>query len=347
MLDDAGLTITDIRHAYGAQPVLRGISFKAHPGEILCLLGRSGCGKTTLLRMIAGLELPDAGVIALNGRTLTNPGVFIAPEERGVGFMFQDYALFPHLSILENAVFGAKHARATAMELLERVGLGPLMQRYPHTLSAGEQQRAALVRAITPRPDILLMDEPFSNLDTATRDSVRETTMALLRETGITAIIVTHDATEALRIADRIVLMEAGAIVQIDPPNTLYHRPQTLTAARYFSSLNEIPGICRKGSVTTRLGTFSAPTQNDGPVTVCIRPQDVHISDAGVRARVHSSSFVGAETILALDVEGVMLAASVRGTVALEPNQTVAINISESNIMFFALRQTQGAAHAA
>ena len=343
---DAYLTVAGLRHTYGARPVLRDISFAARRGEILCLLGRSGCGKTTLLRMIAGLDAPDAGVITLNRRNLTHPDAFIAPEKRSVGFMFQDFALFPHLTVLENVLFGAKTARTAALALLDRVGLSALVQRYPHTLSAGEQQRAALVRALMPRPDIILMDEPFSNLDASTREGVRAATLALLRETDTTAIVVTHDPAEAMSIADRIVLMDAGAIVQIGTPEDLYRRPATLTAARYFSALNEVTGTCSQARVTTSLGTFAAPDALDGPVVACIRPQHVRVTPTGIPGRVNAATYLGDETLLDLHVGSATLTAKVQGAGTLKPGQDVSIAITEQNILFFPMNHPQGETHA-
>jgi iron(III) transport system ATP-binding protein len=342
----AALIVDGLHHAYGARAVLRDISFDARRGEIVCLLGRSGCGKTTLLRMIAGLETPDAGVISLNGRNLTHPDAFVPPERRGVGFMFQDYALFPHLTVLENAIFGAKAGQTAATALLERVGLGTLIHCYPHTLSAGEQQRAALVRALLPRPEILLMDEPFSNLDASTRESVRGATLALLRETRTTAIVVTHDPAEAMAIADRIVLMEGGAILQVGTPEDLYCRPTTLAAARYFSALNEISGTCSEARVTTPLGTFAAPDAGDGPVVACIRPQHIRVTPTGISARVGASTFLGEETLLDLHVGGTALTAKLPGAGTLKPGQDVTIAITEQDVLFFPLNHAQGDTHA-
>lgn len=277
------LDISDLTHGYGARAVVDGISLETGGGEILCLLGRSGCGKTTLLRLIAGLERPRAGRIAIDGRVLTGPGIFVSPNKRGVGMMFQDYALFPHLTALANANFGRKAAGGPdALALLGRVGLAQAARRYPHTLSAGEQQRVALVRALVAAPSVMLMDEPFSNLDVGTRDEVRRLTLTLLRETGTTTVIVTHDPAEAMMLADRIVLLHDGRIEQIGTPAELYNAPRSLTVARYFSDLNEVSGA-------------GAPAY--------VRPHDLELvgPGAGGRFRVAELVYTGEHTLVTLE----------------------------------------------
>ncbi len=312
------LSIEGLCHSYGERLVLQDIAFHAEAGEIVCLLGQSGCGKTTLLRLIAGLERVSGGCISLDGIKVSSPSVFVPPERRGVGFMFQDYALFPHLTVFENAMFGfqthTQEAVGWVTDMLAHVGLDALSGHYPHMLSAGEQQRAALVRALAPRPRILLMDEPFSNLDVGTRDGARDTTLALLDERGSTAVIVTHDPAEAMRIADRIVLMHAGKLVQIGTPADIYRRPNSLYAARYFSDLNEIDGMCKDGEVATALGAFPAPGLDSGPATLCIRPHDIELSggDGCWTGRVKSIAFLGESTLLSLDVDGLATALRVK-----------------------------------
>ena len=211
----ARLSFEDIRHGYHGRETLRGVSLTAEPGEVLCLLGPSGSGKTTLLRIAAGIEAQLSGRLLLNDREVAGPSVFVPPEQRGIGLMFQDFALFPHISVVENVRFGltampAREGISEAMAALERVGLAHCAQKYPHALSGGEQQRVALARALAPRPGVLLMDEPFSGLDSRLKDTVRADTLAILRETRATAVVVTHDAEEAMRMADRIALLRDG-----------------------------------------------------------------------------------------------------------------------------------------
>jgi iron(III) transport system ATP-binding protein len=342
-VDSAYLAIDAIEHHYAGTAVLHGVTLHAGRGEILCLLGRSGCGKTTLLRLIAGLERPSAGSIALSGTQLTSAAAFLPPEKRGIGFMFQDYALFPHLTVLENTTFGLKKNDAqgivTAKALLAKVGLETHADRYPHTLSAGEQQRAALVRALAPRPAILLMDEPFSNLDARTRDGVRDMTLTLLRETQTPAIIVTHDPSEAMRIGDRIALMQAGRLVQVGAPEEIYRRPTSLYAARYFSDLNEFEATCRNGRVTTPFGDFPAPELNEGPAIVGVRPHDMSVmsTGAGLQARVTAVAYLGDSTQITLQTDALTtpLKAILKGAPHFTPGQDVRIACAPEDVLFF------------
>jgi iron(III) transport system ATP-binding protein len=337
------LEMIGLRQQFGATVAVADVSLSAFPGEILCLLGHSGCGKTTLLRAAAGLEQPDAGVVRLNGRDVVRPGLFVPPEQRGVGMMFQDYALFPHLSVLDNVRFGltrlpAAKAHTVAMEALVRVGLAHYAHDYPHVLSGGQQQRVALARALAPHPEILLMDEPFSNLDQRMRERIRDETMALLREKGTTALVVTHDPAEAMLISDRVALMEMGHIVQIGTPGELYRRPATLFAARYFCDLNEVTGEIVDGRVETVLGTFSAEGLRDGRCVVCIRPQAVVLVGQGIAATVERNRFTGEADLLTFrpqGLDGVLEARLPPGT-GPEPGSQAHLAIDPSGVMVFA-----------
>ena len=248
----ARLTFDDLSRRCGATLALDHVSLDIAPGEILCLLGPSGCGKSTLLRIAAGVERPSAGRVLLDEQEVGGPERFVPPEKRGVGLMFQDFALFPHLSILDNAAFGLKsltrrEAKAEAHAALDRVGLAHYANEYPHILSGGEQQRVALARAIAPRPSVLLMDEPFSGLDPRLREKMREETLAILHQTRATSIVVTHDAEEAMPMGDRVALMRAGRIVQTGDALDLYRAPKDILAARTFSDLNGLPPAWSKG----------------------------------------------------------------------------------------------------
>ena len=241
----ARLTFEEVSRRYGDILALDHVSLDIAPSEILCLLGPSGCGKSTLLRIAAGVERPSAGRVLLDGQEVAGPDRFVPPEQRGIGLMFQDFALFPHLTIRDNVAFGLKslsrrEARAEAHAALERVGLAHYAGEYPHILSGGEQQRVALARAIAPRPSVLLMDEPFSGLDPRLREKMREETLAILHETRATSIVVTHDAEEAMRMGDRVALMRQGRIVQTGKALELYRAPKDILAARTFSDLNEL-----------------------------------------------------------------------------------------------------------
>src|SRR5918997_3791500 len=266
----AELRFENVSQVYGGTRALDGVSLTVAPGEIVCLLGHSGCGKTTLLRVAAGVEIPSEGRVLLDGIEVSGPKTLLPPEQRGTGLMFQDYALFPHLTVLENVTFGLRDlppraAQASACQALARVGLEGKASTYPDVLSGGEQQRGALARSIAPRPGVLLMDEPFSNLDRRMRDAIREETIAILRETGATTMVVTHDPEEAMMIADRIVLMRSGRIVQHGTAEDIYLRPKDLFAARFFCDFNEVEGVVRNGQVSTPVGVFPAPDLPDGP----------------------------------------------------------------------------------
>ncbi len=339
----ARLDIIDIHQSFGAVTAVQGFSLAVEPGEIVCLLGQSGCGKTTLLRVVAGLEVPDRGRVLLGARELVGPGHFMPPEQRGVGMMFQDYALFPHLTILENIRFGLSRlepakAQAVALRALERVGLSHAANDYPHTLSGGQQQRVALARALAPRPGLLLMDEPFSNLDQRLRERVRGDTMALLRESAATGLVVTHDPVEAMLIADRIALMQHGLMVQMGAPEELYERPATLFAARYFCDLNEIPGEVRAGRASCALGMFDAPGVADGPCVVCIRPQAISFGAEGVEAVTLNRRFIGEARLVACAVEGLAAPLELRLAPGEGPTQgeRVRLRIEAAGALVFA-----------
>jgi len=331
---------------FEAVRVLDHIDLTIAEGEVVCLLGPSGCGKSTLLRLAAGIEAPTGGRITLDGREIAGPDRFVPPEERGIGLVFQDYALFPHLTARENVMFGLSDIRQAEKQriadaALERVGLGGLRDAYPGVLSGGEQQRVALARAIVPRPRVLLMDEPFSNLDRRMRDAVREDTVGLLRETGATALIVTHDPEEAMRIGDRIALMRSGRIVQAGTPEMLYRAPADLMAARFFCEMNEIPGVVRSGRVETPLGTFLAEGLRDGEdCVVCVRPQAIRIRPAGfcLPGRLIARRFLGEfETldIIAAGHDRPLVARRAAASAPLEPGIEIGIDVALAEALVF------------
>lgn len=308
----ARLDIRGVSRRYGRTPALDDVSLSLSPGEILAVLGDSGCGKSTLLRLVAGLDAPDAGEIRIDGRRVAGRGGDEPPETRGVGLMFQDYALFPHLTVLANIRFGLSHlsgaqARAVARERLAEVGLAGREESYPATLSGGEAQRVALARALAPRPRVLLLDEPFSNLDAGTRERVRADTLAVLRQDGISAILVTHDAAEAVEFADRIALMRGGRLIQCDTAETLYRAPVDPFAAKALGEIVTVAGLASGGRLTTPLGTVRLPAPApEGAVQVCLRPEAIRIvpPGEGVPGRVLRRSFAGASTRIDVDVAG-------------------------------------------
>lgn len=241
------------------------VSFSLNKGEILALVGESGSGKTTLLRLIAGLEHPDAGTMRLGGEIIVNGQKSLVANKRKTGMVFQDYALFPHLTIFENVAFGLnglnkKEAATRVYETLELTGLKEDVKKYPHQLSGGQQQRVALARALAPRPMLLLMDEPFSNLDTILRDQVREEVRQIIKAVGITAILVTHDTKDAFSTADKIAVMLDGKLLQIDTPDTLYNDPNTTYVAELFGKSNNLEATVEPGGFQTPFGFVSRPS---------------------------------------------------------------------------------------
>jgi iron(III) transport system ATP-binding protein len=341
------LTLEGVSRRFGRLMALDEIDLDVQPGAIVSLLGHSGCGKTTLLRVAAGVEVPTAGRVLVDGLEVASPEVFVPPERRSIGLMFQDYALFPHLTILRNVMFGltALDRKARAQEAraaLARVGLEHLADSYPHEASGGEQQRVALARAIVPRPGILLMDEPFSGLDSRLRDSVRADTLSVLRETGATAVIVTHDPEEAMRMSDRIVLMRRGRIVQQGSAQDLYDRPQNLFVARFFSHLNELEGTVRGGQAVTRIGAFDAGGSGEGrAVVVAIRPQGVRLTPGsegdGTPGRIVSRHFLGEIDLFDVAVEGLdaYLVAKARTAERLVPGAEVRVGFDPRDVLVF------------
>ncbi len=309
----AKLTFERVTCDFDGSPVLRGVSLTVAPGEVVCLLGPSGSGKTTLLRIASGVERPTAGRVLLNDQEVAGPNRFVPPEQRSVGLMFQDFALFPHLTILDNVAFGLRSlpqhlARREALNILARVGLERYANAYPSTLSGGEQQRVALARAIVPRPAVMLMDEPFSGLDVQLRDSMQDETLKLLRETRATCLMVTHSPDEAMRLGDRIAVMRDGRLVQVGTAEELYRNPADLFVARLFSEINEIPLVVTGGALRTPLGTFSAPEFNEGDaIILCIRRRAIRIledGDTGLQGRVLSTRFLGDLVTLEIGVQG-------------------------------------------
>ncbi|MBX3491603.1 MAG: ABC transporter ATP-binding protein [Parvibaculum sp.] len=275
------LAFRNVGHRYGDHQVLSGVSLEARAGEILCLLGPSGSGKTTLLRLAAGLEILQEGSIDLGGAVLAMPGRALPPEKRPFGMVFQDNALFPHLTVAENIAFGLsrrpkeEQARIVAQRLAA-VGLSGFEPRYPHTLSGGQQQRVALARALAPEPAAMLLDEPFASVDVTRRRSLREEARRTLKSAGVITLVVTHDPVEALEIADRIAVMEGGRIAQCATPDELYAKPASALVASLFGEAQRFPATVSAGRAVTAYGSVPAPDFHDGAaVDVIVRPEAV------------------------------------------------------------------------
>lgn len=343
----SSMAFEDISYQTGGKDILKDISLNVEPGEVLCLLGPSGSGKTTLLRIAAGLIEDASGVIKIDGRTVADEKTFIPPDKRGVGLVFQDYALFPHLTVLQNVEFGLTalskgEAKTQAMRILSRVGLDDRASQYPHVLSGGEQQRVALARALAPRPGILLMDEPFSGLDSRLRDSIREQTIELLRETRSTAIIVTHDAEEALRVGDHVALIQDGHLVQYGEAKDLYYRPNSLFAAGFFSEINVIPAISSNGVATTVFGDCPCNDVVSDTCCAAIRLTDIDVKPydetlKGVIGRVSLRRFIGTSELLEINIENLDEPVSVRIKAGELPENTklVSLNVDPASMMIF------------
>lgn len=312
------LEIKHLRRAYGGRAVVDDVSLSIQPGQVTCLLGPSGCGKSTTLRMIAGVEMQDSGEIHVDGALICDTRYRVPPERREIGLMFQDFALFPHLSVADNVAFGLKRGnkeekRARVETLLERVDLKRFIDGYPHQLSGGEQQRVALARALAPSPKIMLMDEPFSGLDNRLRDGIRDETLTILKEQDTAVLLVTHEPDEAMRMADEIALMRAGRIVQQGAPYNVYTRPVDRAAVAFFSDANMLRANVHGALAETPFGRFLAPGVPDGTaVDIVFRPQHVRIDfdrngqgpkptatdGTAARAVVERARFMGNESLV-------------------------------------------------
>ena len=316
---EEALSIRGLTLEYGALRALDDVSFALEPGAILCLLGPSGSGKSSALRLIAGLERPTSGEVAINGAAVAGPGIFVEPERRRVGMMFQDFALFPHLTVRDNVAFGIRGRRRSEIDdtvgrLLTDVGLADRASSYPHLLSGGERQRVALARALAPQPQLLLMDEPFSSLDPRLRDHVRRQTIDLLRRTGTTTVLVTHDPSEAMRVADRIGVLSNGRLAQFGTPAEIYRRPCSPQMACSFGAVNTMEAAVKDGALLTPLGDFRAPPSAlPGPAVVCIRPQHVGLNanGCGVRGLVTGVTCLGDATEVQLRVDDLCILARI------------------------------------
>lgn len=350
------LVVQGLSRSFGGRPVVEDVSLSVMAGQVTCLLGPSGCGKSTTLRMIAGVERLDSGRILIDGVEVASPSLHTPPERRSVGLMFQDFALFPHLTVADNVAFGLSGDRAARQrrvdELLERVNLAGFAAKHPHQLSGGEQQRVALARALAPRPKIMLMDEPFSGLDNRLRDGIRDTTLDILKDEGTAVVLVTHEPDEAMRMADEIALMRNGKIVQRGAPYNVYNAPVDKAAAAFFSDINVIRANSRGALTETPFGAFLTPGHADGAsVDIVIRPQHLKIDfdRAGrgpnptpqdgtpARGTVARARYLGRESLVEfrMDFDGSTLTASVPGVFMPKPGTVLWLMIRRDRCFVF------------
>lgn len=345
-----------MKRQFDGRAVVDDVSLSIQAGQVTCLLGPSGCGKSTTLRMIAGVEMQDSGEIYVDGKLICDTVFRVPPERREIGLMFQDFALFPHLSVADNVAFGLKGARpekrARVEELLRKVDLIRYIDEFPHQLSGGEQQRVALARALAPRPRIMLMDEPFSGLDNRLRDGIRDETLALLKEEDTAVLLVTHEPEEAMRMADEIALMRGGKIVQRGAPYNVYTRPVDKAAVAFFSDINVLGARVEGALADTPFGQFLAPGVPDGTdVEIVFRPQHVKLDfdragkgplptpAAGVAARgvVERARFLGNESLVEfrMDFDGSILRATVPNVFVPEAGRVMWLTVRRDRCFVF------------
>lgn len=299
------VAVSGLFHSYGATPVLHDIAMTVGAGESLALLGPSGCGKTTLLRCIAGLEHPERGTIRIGDDDALGPSQWMPPEQRRVGMVFQDWALFPHLNVAKNIAYGVRGERSAerVTNALELVGLSDLAHRMPDTLSGGQQQRVALARALAPEPSVLLLDEPFSNLDTSMRIDVRAEVDRLLRDLGITSIFVTHDQEEAFVVGDQVAVMRDGTIVQIGDPRQIYTRPAERWVAQFVGAGSFLRSTAVSGMSHGPIGSFALDGPTDGDVDVLLRPEQLALRDGEIGV-VEQVEFYGHDAMVRVAIDG-------------------------------------------
>ena len=344
------LSFDHISHSYRSLPSVKDVSFAVQQGEVISLLGPSGCGKSTLLRLAAGLESPQKGTIIQDDIVISSPDYRLDPERRGVGLVFQNYALFPHLTVLENVCYGLSGKRSDqlikARDVMQDFGITQFESCYPSELSGGQQQRVALARAICPAPALVLLDEPFSGLDTRLREHVRDKLLHVLREKNIAAIMVTHDAEEAMFMSDKIVVLERGQVAQIGSPLEVYRSPKSSFVATFFGEANQFSATVKDGAIDTVLGTIAAPDMTDGTaVEVVVRNENLIVFNerqegaSPVPFTIMETHLLGNNTLVHMsdsdDDSGSHLHAKIPGLNFFEVGATVYVSVAPSDVYLF------------
>jgi len=346
------LKLENVELSFEGLCVLNSLNLTVETGEFVCLLGPSGCGKTSTLRVCAGLESPKTGRVIIDNKVVTDGADVLAPEKRNVGFLFQDFALFPHLSVFDNVAFGLKGfpkgpVKDRVSEVLRQVRMDKYANALPHMLSGGQQQRVALARALAPKPNIILLDEPFSGLDSGLRAEIRDETLHVLKDTNVAAVMVTHDPEEAMFMADRIVLMKNGAIVQDGTPTELYRNPVDHFAASFFGEVNIIKGVIKDGHAETVLGNVPTDKFKNGDlVDVLVRPENIQIQrvldniGSSEKAHIEAARYLGRDSLLHITVEdrkGEMthLHARVQGMLLPDDNENVMATMDVASAFVF------------